>query len=141
MAKYPRHHQQNNPRPQQVVAQTQTTQTQWSGPLPPPEVLQKFDVVIRGGAERILRMAETEQQHRISQESIGLAATIRAHKWGQILGATVAGLAIVGAVVNTYLHGAWEVSVALVSVPVLGVAQALVGVFTKETKKEENSTP
>jgi hypothetical protein len=86
-------------------------------------------------------MAETEQQHRISQESIGLSATIRAHKWGQVLGATVAGLAIVGAVVNTYLHGAWEVSVALVSVPVLGVAQALVGVLSKETKKDEETKP
>jgi uncharacterized membrane protein len=123
---------QNNQAPQQVVAQS----TQWSGPLPPPEVLQKFDLVITGGAERILRMAEAEQQHRISQESKGLTAGMRAHKWGQILGAAIALAAIIGAVANTYFHGGWEVSVALVSVPVLSVAQALIGVFSKEQKNE-----
>jgi uncharacterized membrane protein len=39
---------------------------QWTGPLPPPAALEQFERVIPGGAERILRMAEQEQAHRIA---------------------------------------------------------------------------
>jgi uncharacterized membrane protein len=134
MAKYPRHNQQNSPRPPQVLAQA--TQTQWSGPLPPPEVLQKFDTVIVGGAERILRMAENEQQHRITQESVGLQAAIQSDKIGKYLGFGIAVAAIFGAVAVVYVHGAWQVSVALVGVPVLTVAYALIAGQKKEAKEE-----
>lgn len=37
---------------------------QFSGPLPPPGVLANYDQVIPGAAERIFRMAESEQENR-----------------------------------------------------------------------------
>jgi uncharacterized membrane protein len=36
----------------------------FSGPLPPPRILAGYNDAIPGGAERILRMAEREQEHR-----------------------------------------------------------------------------
>lgn len=39
-----------------------------SGPLPHPEILRGYDSIIPGAAERILRMAETQSEHRQSIE-------------------------------------------------------------------------
>ena len=48
---------------------TEITQVQqWSGPLPAPESLAKYDSVVPGSAERILAMAEKEQNHRHQTE-------------------------------------------------------------------------
>ncbi len=40
-----------------------------SGPLPSPQILQQYEQLIPGGAERILKMAEKQSDHRISMES------------------------------------------------------------------------
>jgi len=40
----------------------------WSGPIPPPAVLQQYDAVLPGAPERILAMAERQHQHQIEQE-------------------------------------------------------------------------
>lgn len=39
-----------------------------SGPLPPPALLKQYDDIISNGAERIMQMAESEQQHRHDME-------------------------------------------------------------------------
>lgn len=36
----------------------------WSAPLPPPPLLQQYDEVLPGLAERIISLAEREQTHR-----------------------------------------------------------------------------
>ena len=40
----------------------------WSGPLPPPEALQRYDAIMPGAAKRIFEMAERRHQHQIDQE-------------------------------------------------------------------------
>ena len=40
----------------------------WSGPLPPPDHLERFERIVPGAGDRILKMAEDEQRHRHSQE-------------------------------------------------------------------------
>lgn len=112
------------PQQRQVVA---AQRTEWSGPLPPPDVLERFDQVIPGGAARILQMAESEQSHRISFEQSALKAAIADKKRGQFFGGTIGILAILGAVAAVYLGAPWQVPVALVGVPVLGIVQALIG--------------
>jgi hypothetical protein len=87
----------------------------WSGPLPPPAELEKIDQIIPGGADRLLRMAEKEQTHRIGDA-----------KRGQYLGWSLAAGAVAAAAVVSLCHGPWEVSVALVGIPVLGAVQALI---------------
>src|SRR5882724_4075469 len=112
----------NKPSQPQVTLQAQ----QWTGPLPPPAALEQFERVIPGGAERILRMAELEQAHRIEQDHKGLVAEIDDSKRGQWFGSIVAFSAIAGAVINSVLGGPWQASVALVGVPILGAVQAFI---------------
>jgi hypothetical protein len=87
----------------------------WSGPLPPPAELEKIDQIIPGGADRLLRMAEKEQVHRIDDA-----------KRGQYLGWSLVAGAVLAAAVVSLFHGPWQVSVALVGIPVLGAVQALI---------------
>jgi Predicted membrane protein (DUF2335) len=86
-----------------------------SGPLPPPSELEKIDQIIPGGADRLLRMAEKEQTHRIEDA-----------KRGQYLGWSLAAGAVIAAAVVSLCHGSWQVSVALVGIPVLGAVHALI---------------
>jgi hypothetical protein len=95
----------------------------WSGPLPPPAVLEKIDEIIPGGADRLLCMAEKEQTHRIDDA-----------KRGQFLGWSLAAGAVLAAAVVSLCHGPWQVSVALVGIPVLGTVQALI-----QGRKEKNA--
>jgi|UniRef100_A0A7V6DR12 uncharacterized membrane protein len=48
-----------------------------SGPLPPPELLENYERVVPGSAERILVMAENQSAHRQQLESRYLSAEIR----------------------------------------------------------------
>jgi Predicted membrane protein (DUF2335) len=87
----------------------------WSGPLPPASELEKIDQILPGGADRLLRMAEKEQTHRIEDA-----------KRGQYLGWSLAAGAVIAAAVVSLCHGPWQVSVALVGIPVLGAVHALI---------------
>ena len=42
---------------------------QYSGPLPPPDILEKFNQIIPNGAERIMVMAEAQSKHRMTLET------------------------------------------------------------------------
>lgn len=44
-------------------------QRSWSAPLPAPDDMVRYEQIIPGAAERILRMAEREQEHQISTEA------------------------------------------------------------------------
>ncbi|MDP2821706.1 MAG: DUF2335 domain-containing protein [Sulfuritalea sp.] len=122
-------------KPATAPAKQQTPIAQnWSGPLPPPEALARFDQIIPNGAERILRMTEQEQAHRLAAESAALNANIQANreaqaqaKTGQFAGAIVSILAILSAIASAWLGAHPTVSIALVSVPILGMVKALIG--------------
>lgn len=108
------------------VTEAHRAEVSWTGPLPPPAALEHFDRIIPGGASRILEMAEREQSHRIKLENSMLASETSDTRRGQWFGAGVAFAALIGAVL-TVLYGAHpSVSIALVSVPVLGIVKALV---------------
>jgi hypothetical protein len=97
----------------------------WSGPLPPPSELERIDQIIPGGAGRLLRMAEKEQAHRIEDA-----------RRGQYLGWSLATGAVIAAAIVSLCHGPWQVSVALVGIPVLGAVHALIhGRREKSTKR------
>ena len=100
--------------------------SQWTGPLPPPDALDRFNQVVPNGAERIFKMAETEQAHRIAQETEMLRVTVAEARRGQYLGATISLLAVGGALVSVLIGAHWAVSVALVGVPLMGLAKAIV---------------
>src|SRR5258708_3136622 len=84
------------------------------GPLPPPAELEKIDQIIPGGADRLLRMAEKEQTHRIEDA-----------RRGRYLGGSLPAGAVIAAAVGRLCPGPRQGSVAVVGVPVLGAGQAL----------------
>lgn len=69
------------------------------GPLPPPEVLASYEAIQPGFAERIVRLAESEAEHRRAQERRALMAEIWEVRLGQIFGLLIGALTIVA--------GAW----------------------------------
>lgn len=107
--------------PQQAILQSQ----QWSGPLPPPAALEHFDRVIPNGADRIMRLVEQEQQHRIDYDNLVLRATIKDTQRGHWLGGLISIAAVCGAVLSVHLGAHPAVSIALVSVPVGTIINAI----------------
>jgi hypothetical protein len=71
-------------------------------------------------------MAEEQQAHRIEFGKKALTAAIGDKRRGQWMGWTVAIAAVAGAIWTAANGAAWQVSVALVSVPVLGIVKALI---------------
>ena len=121
------------------------------GPLPHPEVLRQYDQLSPGAADRIIAMAEGEADHRRQMERRQLESDI-AHrqslteiedsrisgvfssdKTGQFLGAAISAIALIAAAATAYAGLAygvnsrwfWAIPVALVSLPVLGMVQAI----------------
>ena len=86
---------------------------QYAGPLPPPQMLQQYEATVPGAADRILRMAERESEHRRSLEREVVAAEREdrarqrsERRLGQVLGFVLCVVAIVaGAVVAVRSSG------------------------------------
>lgn len=135
MSKLPKH--QN----QQQAAHQQVQVSHHQGPLPAPEDLQRYNELLPGAAERIIKMAEAEQQHRHEQERRAIASELAVRevlqttektridgvfssdKRGQYLGAAVSLLAIAGAIYTA--QSVPYVAIALIGLPILGIVKAL----------------
>ena len=131
-------------KPVQTAQQVQTiqaTQTTFTGPMPPPELLRQYDTVVLGAAERILVMAEKEAQHRQTQESQALNANVQAQKQqlyiaeqqtkatfrsdaiGQVCGFIVSLICVVGAIYLA-MNGQPIVATALAALPLAAIIRA-----------------
>ncbi len=56
--------------PQQQPAQAIVMSESWSGPFPPPAVIEKYEDMVPGAADRILKMTENQTAHRIEIEKM-----------------------------------------------------------------------
>ncbi len=118
-----------------------TAETSYSGPLPPPELMRRYDELVPGAAERILRMAEQEAAHRQRASERQLDASIKLQEkqldlaelqankvfksdtLGQILGLMVSLACIAGAVYLAMNGQAW-VAAAMVGLPLAAIIKA-----------------
>ncbi|MEO8637563.1 MAG: DUF2335 domain-containing protein [Candidatus Taylorbacteria bacterium] len=115
------------------------SQQYYSGPLPPPEVLKKFDEVVPGAAERIIKMAENQFAHRTELERKVIDSDIARSKWGQILGFLIAIAGLIGSVFIS-IYGSGLVG----GIIGVGTLASLVGVFmygskTRRVERENKS--
>jgi uncharacterized membrane protein len=101
-----------------VVAQ------QWTGPLPPPAALEHFDRIIPNGADRIMKMIEQEQAHRIAYEKEALSAVKADNKRGHYIGAVACFAAIGGAIYTAHIGAYWPIPIAFLSLPVVAMIKA-----------------
>lgn len=77
------HHELENEGGMLGVMMQSMTQQSYSGPLPPPSMLQDYDHIQQGFADRIMAMAEKEQNHRHSRETQGITGAISKDARGQ----------------------------------------------------------
>jgi uncharacterized membrane protein len=94
---------------------------QWSGPLPPPQALAKFDEIIANGAERIMTLVETEQAHRHAQERKALIGDMVDNIGGKILGAALSMVCIGGAIYLAITGAHYLVALGLIGFPICGL--------------------
>jgi uncharacterized membrane protein len=66
----------------------------YSGPLPPAEQIRAYEDVLPGSADRILRMAERQQEHRQELESVTVREAANRSWWGLRLGFTITVLVV-----------------------------------------------
>ena len=117
----------------------------FSGPLPPPEVLKKFDEVVPGAAERIIKMAEGQFTHRVELEKKVINSDIDNSRKGQLFGFIIAIIGLVFSfiliIVGYQLVGGilgGTTLVALVSVFVYGTTSRRNERRQKQKETEEN---
>lgn len=140
-------------RPAMAAATTTVAETRvvaHSGPLPSPDVLAGYDRLLPGAAERILQMAEREQNARITLDQTQLEADIehraqmtamqkRVHTGsfisdylGQFFGFVIALCCLAGAGYSGIIQGNWIVAAVFLSLPAVGMIQAIRGMKSRQ---------
>jgi len=74
----------------------------FSGPLPHPDLLAKFNEIIPDGAERIMAMAERQSAHREKQENRVIDGNVRSQTRGSYFGFILSLVAILGGLFLLY---------------------------------------
>ncbi|WP_060988319.1 DUF2335 domain-containing protein [Photobacterium leiognathi] len=69
--------------PKEITKVVQAVAQEYSGPIPPPRMLNDYENVQSGLAERIVAMAEKEQSHRHALEDKAVTGEISKDKRGQ----------------------------------------------------------
>jgi uncharacterized membrane protein len=67
----------------------------WMAPLPPPRVLAGYNDVVPGSAERIIALTESQVRHRQELERDMVLSGNKIERRGQVIGASLAVLALV----------------------------------------------
>ena len=96
----------------------------FSGPLPPPEALERYNQILPGAAERIIAMAESQHSHRQELEKHVIKSNVSAQKLGTMLGFIVSMTVILGGMFLVYEGKSGEGLAAI-----LTALASLVGVF------------
>lgn len=106
-----------------------------SGPLPSPDYLERYDKIIPNGGERIMQMAEKQQNHRIKIENKVITSQSRQSVLGQIFGFI---LGIAGLASSTYLalNGQTTVAGIIGGTTVVGLVSVFV-IGKKRQHKED----
>lgn len=102
---------------------------QFSGPIPPPEVLAKYNEVVPDAAERIISMAENQSKHRQDLESKAVSSDIENSRRGLIFGLIIGLTAVIGGTVCAVT--AHQIAGSVIGG---GGLTSLVGVFVYGTK-------
>jgi uncharacterized membrane protein len=115
--------------------------TKFSGPLPPPDQLAKYNQVLPGAADRIMTMAEHQSAHRMELEKLVVSGQLNQSNRGQTLAFIIAILFLIGALTATLL-GHDAVGGALGTTAVLGlVATFIAGKWEQSASLQKKAPP
>ena len=97
----------------------------YSGPIPPPEALARYEEIQSGAADRILKMAEKQQEHRMALETKAIGGQVDQSKRGQLFGFILVFVCIAVAVIFAVYFGMTAFAVTFLCVTMVSV----VGLF------------
>ena len=102
------------------VSWEQSVAMSFSGPLPPPKHFAAYDSVVPGAADRILKMAEEQADHRRHLENEVVMSELKLKRRGQVLAFVITMTALAGGIgammTGASLSGAAVCLLALASV-------------------------
>jgi uncharacterized membrane protein len=78
--------------------------TSYSGPIPHPDIAKGWNDIVENGAERIMKQAETQLNHRIELEDFAVREQHRQSSRGQLFGLIIA-LVCIGAATFLSING------------------------------------
>lgn len=73
-----------------MLATMQRQEITFSGPIPPPAVIEGYERILPGSADRILKMAEEQSKHRQELEKKAIAEDLKQSRRGQLFGFIIA---------------------------------------------------
>ena len=141
-----------------AATQVQVQRHEFSGPIPPPELLARYNDIVPNAAERILSMAEREAAHRqqverdvtasnidsqsraISLNELRAKQSYKSDRTGQVLGAIVSMLALGGSVYLA-MHGQAYVAALIAALPVASLIRAFTLRTDSVKKPDEKKQP
>ena len=116
----------------QTAVQFQQQQL-YSGPLPQPEALEKYNQIVPGAAERILKMAEKEMEQRHKSDNMMTRNAIRTTYLG-IVFAFISVIILSGLVFFALYKGSDTVAATIA----VGSIAAVAGVFVFFRRRKNN---
>ena len=127
-----------------VAGMIAVSQESFSGPMPHPDILRGYKELISDAPERILKMAEQEQRHRIDVEKAMLEQNAKnideaaiANKRSQIFAFMLTLLLIIAGVALTVM-GFAAVGLTIFGTTIIGVVTVFItGKFAKQPKSED----
>lgn len=134
----------NEQKVEQVVKMVAVSMESFSGPMPHPDILRGYKDLIPDAPERILRMAEQEQQHRIEvenkmlyQNGENITEAAKANKRSQVFAFILTFLLVVAGVVLTTMDFI-AVGITIFSTTILAVVSVFItGKVIKLPKQQE----
>src|SRR5262249_35575316 len=84
-------------RPRQLV-KTATVRVTYEAPLPPPNMMQAYEEILPGSADRIIAMAERQSVHRQGMETNVVHSNSVTERRGQIFAFILGLVGLVGAI-------------------------------------------
>lgn len=107
-----------------IIAQFSRTE-QFQGPFPHPQILEQYNKVLPGAAERVFTLTENEQTHRHSIQNTAVTGAISRDRRGQWMGYTIT-LAVLAIAVFFAYKGNTAFAGTLITVDLVALAAIFV---------------
>ena len=95
----------------------------YEGPLPPPRILEGYEQILPGAAERIFARFEKQSDHRMHLERVTVEGDSRRANWGLACGTAVALSFLAAGVALVLLGHGWE-GTAIATVDIAAIVTA-----------------
>lgn len=98
----------------------------YSGPIPPPRALAEYEQIQPGAADRILKMAEKQQDHRMSLEKQAVLGQLQQSKRGQLFGFIIVFVCVAVAICFASFFQMYDFAKTFLTVTMLSLAALFV---------------